>query len=119
MRIIVDIMSGDNAPYETLKGACEAAAYDYAGGVDITLVGDENIIKSLAAENKWDVSRFDIRHTDVVINMNDEPMSVMGDKSESSLALGLRMLANGDGDAFVSCGNTGALFCGSTLIVKK
>ncbi len=119
MRIIVDIMSGDNAPYETLKGVCEAADYDYARDVEFTLVGDENAIKRIASENKWDISRFDIKHTEVILDMHDEPMSVMKEKSDSSLGMGLRMLAGGEGDAFVSCGNTGALFCGSTLIVKR
>lgn len=119
MRIIVDVMSGDNAPFETLKGVCEATGYDYAKGVDFTLVGDENVIKSIAADNKWNISMFDIRHTDVVLDMHDDPMSVMKEKNDSSLAIGLKMLADGEGDAFVSCGNTGALFCGSTLIVKR
>lgn len=119
MRIIVDVMSGDNAPYETLKGVCEAAACDYAKDVEFTLVGDENVINKLSVENKWDISRFAIRHTDEVLDMHDEPMSVMKEKSNSSLAIGLHMLADGEGDAFVSCGNTGALFCGSTLIVKR
>ena len=119
MRIIVDVMSGDNAPLEMLKGVCETADYDYARGVEFTLVGDEAIIKRLADENKWDISKFNIRHADGVLGMHDEPMSVMKEKSDSSLAVGLKMLADGEGDAFVSCGNTGALFCGSTLIVKR
>lgn len=119
MRIIVDVMSGDNAPFETLKGICEAQSYDYAKGVDFTLVGDESVIKRLANENKWDISSFEIRHTSEVLDMHDEPMSVMKEKSNSSLGVALHMLADGEGDALVSCGNTGALFCGATLIVKR
>ena len=119
MRIIVDVMSGDNAPFETLKGVCEAVTCDYARDVDFTLVGDENIIKKLANDNDWDISGFCIRHTEGVLDMHDDPMSVMKEKSNSSLAVGLHMLSDGEGDAFVSCGNTGALFCGSTLIVKR
>lgn len=121
MRIILDIMSGDNAPFGTLMGAVGAsvAARDYEEEINFTLVGDENIIKQLAKENNLDISDFEIRHTDVVLTMEDDPMAVMKEKKDSSLAIGLQMLANGEGDAFVSCGNTGALFCGSTLIVKK
>lgn len=119
MRIIVDVMSGDNAPFETLKGICEAKSYDYANGVDFTLVGDESVIKRLANENKWDISSFEIRHASEVLDMHDEPMSVMKEKSNSSLGVALHMLADGEGDALVSCGNTGALFCGATLIVKR
>ncbi len=119
MRIIVDIMSGDHAPLEMLKGAVHAAAQPYAEGVDITLVGDESVIKNLAKENNLDVSGFDIRHAEEVITMHDDPMAVMKEKNNSSLAEGLKMLSRGEGDAFVSCGNTGALFCGATLIVKR
>ena len=63
MRIIVDVMSGDNAPFETLKGICEAKSYDYANGVDFTLVGDEGVIRRLANENKWDKWRVYMSNT--------------------------------------------------------
>ncbi len=119
MRIILDIMSGDRAPLEMLKGAVEAKKEKYSKGVEFTLVGDEKVIKQLAAENSLDVSGFDIRHTEVILDMHDDPMAVMKEKKDSSLATGLRMLSGGEGDAFVSCGNTGALFCGSTLILKR
>ncbi len=119
MRIILDIMSGDRAPLETLKGAVEAKKEKYAEGVDFVLVGDEKVIKRTAEENKLDISSFEIRHADAVLDMHDEPMAVMKEKRNSSLGMGLDMLAAGEGDAFVSCGNTGALFCGSTLILKR
>ncbi len=119
MRIILDIMSGDRAPLETLKGAVEAKKEKFSEGVDFTLVGDEAVIRRLAEENMLDISSFDIRHTDLILDMHDEPMTVMKEKKESSLGTGLTMLAGGEGDAFVSCGNTGALFCGSTLILKR
>ena len=58
-------------------------------------------------------------HTPVAINMEDSPMSVIHAKSDSSMSIGLRLLAEGGGDAFVSTGNTGALFTGANLIVRK
>ena len=119
MRIILDVMSGDNAPLETLKGAVRARGESFSDGVELTLVGDKNIIEKIAEENKLDLSGFEIRHADGVLTMEDEPMAVMKEKADSSLSVGLRMLAAGEGDAFVSCGNTGALFCGSSLIVKR
>ena len=119
MRIIIDIMSGDNAPVETLKGAVNARNQGFAEGVEFTLVGNESVIKSTAQENKLDISCFEIRHAESVLTMEDDPMAVMKEKADSSLSVGLRMLADGEGDAFVSCGNTGALFCGSSLIVKR
>ncbi|MBQ8408156.1 MAG: phosphate acyltransferase PlsX [Clostridia bacterium] len=119
MRIIVDIMSGDNAPLEPLLGVDRAAKQSYSEGVQYTLVGDENIIKKLAEENKIDLTQYTIRHTDIVLTMEDEPMAVMREKKNSSLGLCLQMLAAGEGDAMVSCGNTGALFSGASLIVKR
>lgn len=119
MKIIVDIMSGDNAPLQTLLGLDMASKMPYSEGVEYLLVGDENIIKKVALENNIDISNYEIRHTDIVLTMEDDPMSIMRDKKNSSLGMGLRMLAAGEGDAFVSCGNTGALFSGATLIVKR
>lgn len=116
MRIIVDVMGGDNAPLETVKGVCMAAAEYPATYI---LVGDKNEITRVADENGLDLSDFDIIHTETVITMEDAPLSVMRDKHDSSMSVGLRMLAEGKGDAFVSTGNTGALFTGATLIVRK
>ena len=119
MRIIIDVMSGDKAPLEILLGVDKASKESFAKDVEFTLVGDENVIKKLAAEQKIDLSRYVIKHTDSVLTMEDDPMSVMKDKKDSSLALSLRTLASGEGDALVSAGNTGALFTGSSLIVKR
>ncbi len=119
MRIIIDVMSGDNAPLEMIKGAARAAGESYCEGVDLVLVGDGEIIKKTAEENKIDISGFEIVHSRSVLDMHDDPMSVMKEKNDSSIGVGLKMLAGGEGDAFVSCGNTGALFCGSSLIVKR
>ena len=116
MRIIVDVMGGDNAPLETVKGVC-AAAEEYNAGYII--VGNEPEIRKIAAENGLDLRRFEIVHTETVIQMEDDPLSVVRAKSDSSMSVGLRLLAEGKGDAFVSTGNTGALFTGATLIVRK
>lgn len=119
MRIIIDVMSGDKAPLETLLGVDIASKKYFAKNVEFTLVGDENVIKCLAAENSIDLSRYEIKHTDVVLTMEDDPLLIMKEKRNSSLGLGLQLLAKGEGDAFVSAGNTGALFSGSSLIVKR
>ena len=117
MRIIVDVMSGDNAPVELIKGASLSSFEN--PDVDYTLVGNKEIIEKTADSLGLDISGFDIRHTDVVIEMDDDPLCVTRAKSDSSMSVGLRMLANGEGDAFVSAGNTGALFTGASLIVRK
>lgn len=116
MRIIVDVMGGDNAPLETVKGVCAAAA-EYAASY--ILVGNKPEIEQIAEANNLDLSRFEIVHTETVITMEDEPLSVVRSKSGSSMSIGLKMLSEGKGDAFVSTGNTGALFTGATLIVRK
>ncbi len=116
MRIIVDVMGGDNAPLETVKGVCEAAREFNASYL---LVGDRPQIEQVALDNGLDLSRFDIIHTETVVTMEDDPLAVMRTKSDSSMAMGLRLLAEGKGDAMVSTGNTGALFTGATLIVRK
>ncbi|MBE6703590.1 MAG: phosphate acyltransferase PlsX [Ruminococcaceae bacterium] len=116
MRVIVDVMGGDNAPLEMVKGAVEASKEMNASFI---LVGDRSEIDRIAAEQGFDLRRFDIVHTPVVMTMEDDPLSVVRAKKESSMSVGLHMLADGKGDAFVSTGNTGALFTGATLIVRK
>ena len=117
-KIILDMMGGDLAPAETVKGVC-LAAEELGGDVEYILVGDEAQIRQAAEVEKLDISAFQIVHTPTVITMEDEAISVTRAKSDSSMSVGLRMLADGEGDAFVSTGNTGALFAGANLIVRK
>ncbi len=116
MRIIVDVMGGDKAPEETVKGVLMAAQEFNATYI---LVGNRADIERIAQEQNFDIRRMDIVHTDTVITMEDDPLCVVRGKKDSSMAIGLKMLAEGHGDAFVSSGNTGALFTGATLIVRK
>lgn len=116
MKIILDAMGGDNAPLEILKGAVDAVnEFD----VEIVLVGDKHRIDAVASENNIDISKFEIIHTSVSVGMDDDPMTVLRTKKESSMCVGLRMVAAGEGSAFVSAGNTGALFTAASLIVRK
>ena len=116
MRIIVDGFGGDNAPLAVLQG-CVMAASEY--GIAITVIGDESIIKKTAAENEIDLSSLEIIHAPLVIPIEAEARSILSDYSNSSMAVGLQLLADGKGDAFVSAGSTGALVVGSSLIVKR
>ncbi len=113
MRIIVDAMGGDNAPGEIVAGAL-GAAKKY--NVEILLVGKENEIKPLIPENAEGIS---ILNADDVITMEDDPMSVVKVKKESSMAVAMRALRDGEGDALVSAGNSGAILAGGTMIVKR
>ncbi|MBQ9150879.1 MAG: phosphate acyltransferase PlsX [Clostridia bacterium] len=115
MKLIIDCMGGDKAPLEMLKGVIDAKAE--LGG-DYLLVGNKTELETVAKENKLDISGFDILHAETVVTMEDEPMAVR-EKKDSSMAVGLRALANGEGDAMVSSGNTGALFTGASLTVRR
>ena len=117
MKILVDAMSGDHAPLEILKGA-SLAAKEYKEH-EILLVGDQNIISHIAVTNEIDIAGIEIIHADAVINREDNPICVVRDKKNSSMSVGLKALAHGDVDAFVSAGNTGALITGATIIVKR
>ena len=110
-------MSGDNAPLEILKGV-SLAAKEYKEH-DILLVGDENVISHIAVTNEIDIAGIEIIHADTVITMEDNPICVVRDKKNSSMSVGLKSLAHGEVDAFVSAGNTGALITGATIIVKR
>lgn len=116
MRIIVDLMGGDNAPAETLKGAVWASQELDA---ELVLVGNRNEIESLAEQNSYDLSKMEVVHAESVITMEDDPILPVRGKQDSSMSVALKMLAEGKGDAMVSTGNTGALFTGATLLVRK
>ena len=116
MKIIADVMGGDLSPLEMIKGAADASALTDS---EIILVGSEDQIKKSAEENGIDISKFEIVNAEDVITMEDDPITAVRKKPEASMIKGLRMLANGEGDAFVSCGNTGALFTASYLIVRR
>ena len=117
-KIIVDMMGGDLAPVETVKGVAMARA-ELGSDVEYILVGDKEKIEAAASESGVDISGCEIVHTDVEITMEDDPILVVRGKDNSSMSIGLRMLKEGKGDAFVSAGNTGALFTGASLIVRK
>ncbi len=117
MKILVDVMSGDNAPLELIKGAADAAR-EYPDH-QILIIGDENVISDVAVKNEIGTSALTIVHAPEVIHMEDKPLAVVREKKNSSMSVGLKMLAAGEGDAFVSAGNTGALITGATLIVRR
>ncbi len=114
MRIIVDAMGGDNAPQEIVKGAVRARR---ELGVDVTLVGRRQEVEDcLRAENCSDIQVVDASQ---VIEMADDPSTATRRKKDSSMAVALNLLKDGQGDAVVSAGSTGALLTGATLTVKR
>lgn len=118
MRIIVDAMGGDNAPQAAVLGALDAAR-DF--GTEITLVGrGEEILDIMRKNGCPDLPRgMEIANADDVVDMHDAPGELLHKRKNSSMVIGLKMLADGQGDAFLSAGSTGALLTGATLIVKR
>ena len=118
MKIIVDAMGGDNAPQAPVMGAIQASK-EY--GVDIILVGrGEDILKTLADNGISDLpAGVAVAHASQVVEMCDDPATAFRKKKDSSLTVGLTLLKEGAGDAFVSAGSTGALLSGATLVTKR
>ena len=116
MNIIVDAFGGDNAPLEVIKG-CRMAQENL--GIDITLTGNKNIIAKTAADNGIDISGMIIEHSDSVIDIHEEPSEILKSRKDCSMAVGLKLLSEDKGDAFVCAGSTGALVVGSTFIAKR
>ncbi|MDD6175807.1 MAG: phosphate acyltransferase PlsX [Firmicutes bacterium] len=117
MRIIVDAFGGDNAPVEILKGC--ALALEEFSDLSILLTGSEEIIRKVCAEQNISLDRMEIVDAPQVITMEEHAGEIMRSKKDCSMAQGLRRLAAGEGDAFVTAGSTGALVVGATLIVKR
>ena len=118
MKIIIDAMGGDNAPQAPVLGALQAVK-DF--GAQITLVGKGDAILEVLKENGISdlPEGMEVAHADEVVDMHDDPANVIRKKKNSSMVIGLKMLADGLGDAFISAGSTGALLSGATLIVKR
>lgn len=118
MRIAVDAMGGDNAPMEIIKGAFAAAE---ELGVDVVLVGStEEILRCMEKMGMGNLPKgVEIANATQVITMEDDPAKAVREKKDSSMSVMLNMLRDGEADAAVSAGSTGALLSGATLTVKR
>lgn len=113
-KIVLDIMSGDNAPSALIDGAVIAAEND----ISIILVGDKKTLDSIEIPDRLK-EKISFRESVSVVKMEDKPQSVMTDKKDSSMAVAMNILKDGDADALVSAGNTGALFTAGTLMIRR
>lgn len=116
MRIILDGMGGDNAPEEIVKGAVDAAKEIED---EIIIVGQPHAIEKQLKKCKYKGEQIRIVPAKEVITMEDSPVKAIRHKKDSSLVVGLNMLRDGEGDMFVSAGNTGALIVGSRLLLGR
>jgi glycerol-3-phosphate acyltransferase PlsX len=117
MNILVDAMGGDNAPEAIVIGCLNAIKTEE--GFDITLFGDSKIIADILCNYNYDKSRIKVEHCSEVILFKDTPTVAVKNKKDSSLVRALTAMREGNGDAVISAGNTGALLTGSLLITGR
>ena len=116
-RIVVDAMGGDYAPIAPILGVNEAIKQN--SDLEIILIGDESKIIEILQKEKISFDRSRIIHTTEVIEMHDTPIESLKKKKDSSIVKGVTLVKDGNADAFVSPGNTGAVMAASTLIIGR
>lgn len=117
IRIGVDMMGGDYAPLEAIKGV-ESFLQEKRDNIHLVLIGDETIIKDQLAGLKISEQDYTIVHAPEVIEMHEHPTKALKEKKGSSIAIGFHLLATGETDAFISAGNTGAMMVGALFSIK-
>jgi glycerol-3-phosphate acyltransferase PlsX len=115
MKIGIDMMGGDYAPEEAIKGIEQ---YLENGKAHLVLLGDEEKIRLLLSQTSLPADACTIVHAPQVIDMNEHPTKALKEKQQSSIAIGFHLLASGKTDAFISAGNTGAMLVGSLYALK-
>lgn len=116
MKLVVDGFGGDNAPVAVLQGCAQAVAEYH---VPVAVTGSVNLLRKAAEENSIDISGLELVDADGVIDVEDDPTEITKSKSNCSMAVALKMVAEGKADAFVSGGSTAAIVVGASLLVKR
>ncbi len=117
VRVVLDAMGGDHAPHNEVVGAIRAAR-TLGSAVEITLVGRENELLPILRDQSAPSSIF-VKHAPDVVGMADEPSTIVKNRRESSLYVGLEMMRAKQADAFVSAGNTGGVMATATMVCGR
>ena len=117
MNIALDMMGGDFAPLEAVKGVELFLSKQYEG-ITLLLIGDEEKISSLLTQRKLQSENIKVIHASQVIEMHEHPTKALKEKQQSSISIGFHLLATGIADAFISAGNTGAMMVGALYSIK-
>lgn len=117
MKIIVDGCGNDSGSATMMQGAAMAIAEK--SDLEILLTGDERTLGKIALDKGINLRNIRLVQADSILTMEDAPMSIMEDRKDSSMAKGFELLKAGEGEAFVSAGNTGALLTGSSLLAGR
>ncbi|MBI3137579.1 MAG: phosphate acyltransferase PlsX [Sphingobacteriales bacterium] len=117
MIIGIDMMGGDYAPLEAVKGIGLYLS-GHTVQASLLLIGDQAAIEALLAEHAVPTDHIKIIHAEQVIGMHEHPTKALKEKQKSSIAIGFHLLASGKIDAFISAGNTGAMLVGALFSIK-
>ncbi|MBR5944672.1 MAG: phosphate acyltransferase PlsX [Lachnospiraceae bacterium] len=117
VKVAVDAMGGDNAPFELVKGTVEAV--NESNELKCFLVGDEKAIKDELSKYTYDTSRIEIVMAEEVITNDEAPVMAIRRKKKSSVVVGLNLVKSGEADGFISAGSTGAVLVGAQLIAGR
>lgn len=117
MNIALDMMGGDYAPLEAVKGISLFLA-EGDKNTTLTLIGDKAIVEALLLEHNISLDTITLQHASEVIGMHEHPTKALREKPQSSIAIGFELLASGKTDAFLSAGNSGAMMVGSLFSIK-
>ncbi len=118
MKIVVDTMGGDNAPFINIDGAIQYLNDPKSNG-EVILVGQEDLIRDELHSRSFNSPRLHIQHATEVVGMNDSPTRSFKEKKDSSMRVGIELVKTGKGDAFISAGNTGAIMAYSLLSLGR
>ena len=116
-KIVLDAMGGDNAPKEIIKGAMDAVSA--RSDIKVILTGKEDVIKAELAGYTYNKEQIEVVNTTEVIETAEPPVMAIRRKKDSSIVVGLKMVKNGEADAFVSAGSSGAILAGGQLLVGR
>ena len=118
MTIGIDMMGGDHAPLEAVKGVRDFLTSS-AGTIRLVLIGDEAAVAPLLQEYGLEShAAITLVHAPEVIGYHEHPTKALREKTKSSIAIGFHLLASGKTNAFISAGNTGAMLVGALFSIK-
>lgn len=115
--VALDAMGGDNAPSEIVKGAVDAI--NRSENIKVILTGDEKTIESELSKYSYDKEKLSIRHASEIIEMAEPPVNAIKKKKDSSMVVGMKLVHDGEADAFVTAGNSGAVLVGGQTVVGR
>lgn len=116
-KVALDAMGGDNAPHEIVKGAVDALQRE--SSIHVFLVGRQEEIQKELSAYEYDKSRMEIVNVTEVIETAEPPVNAIRKKKDSSIVVGMKMVKDGQADAFVSAGSSGAILVGGQVIVGR